>query len=80
MEKPLSQHIVPGRAPLSLKEYEKVGGYEAVRKVMANEEKERAKKVVTIVSPSTRTVAYPCPPMSTKDRCGARSAYDARRA
>ena len=34
MEKPLTQHIVPGRKPLSLKEYEKVGGYQSVRKVL----------------------------------------------
>ncbi|WP_242929265.1 NADH-quinone oxidoreductase subunit NuoF [Pontibacter vulgaris] len=34
MEKPLTQHIVPGRSPLSLKEYEKVGGYQSVRKVL----------------------------------------------
>jgi NADH-quinone oxidoreductase subunit F len=34
MEKPLTQHIRDDKRPLSLKEYEKVGGYEAVRKVM----------------------------------------------
>ncbi|MFD2247878.1 NADH-quinone oxidoreductase subunit NuoF [Pontibacter ruber] len=34
MEKPLTQHIVPGRPPLSLKEYEQVGGYQSVRKVL----------------------------------------------
>ncbi|WP_202800253.1 hypothetical protein [Pontibacter sp. BAB1700] len=34
MEKPLTQHIVPGHAPLSLKEYEKVGGYQSVRKIL----------------------------------------------
>ncbi len=34
MEKPLTQHIVPGRNPLSLKAYEKVGGYQSVRKVL----------------------------------------------
>src|SRR5687768_11348345 len=34
MEKPLTGHIRDDKKPLSLKEYEKVGGYEAVRKVM----------------------------------------------
>jgi NADH-quinone oxidoreductase subunit F len=34
MEKPLTQHITPGQKPLSLKEYEKVGGYESVRKAL----------------------------------------------
>lgn len=34
MEKPLTGNIREDRRPLSLKEYEKVGGYEAVRKVM----------------------------------------------
>ena len=35
MERPLTQHITPGREPLSLKEYEKAGGYQAVRKALA---------------------------------------------
>ncbi|MFD2512383.1 NADH-quinone oxidoreductase subunit NuoF [Pontibacter locisalis] len=34
METPLTQHIVAGRQPLSLKEYEQVGGYQSVRKVL----------------------------------------------
>lgn len=34
MEKPLTQHIRDDKRPLHLKEYEKVGGYEALRKVM----------------------------------------------
>ncbi|HEY9487531.1 MAG TPA: NADH-quinone oxidoreductase subunit F, partial [Chryseosolibacter sp.] len=34
MEKPLTEHIREDRRPLSLKEYEKVGGYEALRKVL----------------------------------------------
>jgi NADH-quinone oxidoreductase subunit F len=34
MEKPLTEHLREDRRPLSLKEYEKTGGYEAVRKVM----------------------------------------------
>jgi NADH-quinone oxidoreductase subunit F len=34
MERPLTQHIVPNREPLSAEEYEKVGGYEAVRKIL----------------------------------------------
>ncbi len=35
MERPLTQHIRPGREPLSLKEYEKTGGYQSVRKALA---------------------------------------------
>src|SRR5688572_13444073 len=34
LEKPLTEHIRQDKRPLSLKEYEKVGGYEAVRKVL----------------------------------------------
>ena len=34
MEKPLTEHIREDRRPLSLKEYEKIGGYEALRKVL----------------------------------------------
>jgi NADH-quinone oxidoreductase subunit F len=34
MEKPLTEHIRSDKRPLSLKEYESVGGYEAVRKVL----------------------------------------------
>src|SRR5690242_13716108 len=33
-ERPLTQHIRADQRPLSLKEYEKVGGYESVRKVL----------------------------------------------
>ena len=34
MERPLTQHIRADQRPLTLKEYEKVGGYEAVRKML----------------------------------------------
>jgi NADH-quinone oxidoreductase subunit F len=34
MEKPLTQNIHPGQAPLSLKDYENAGGYQAVRKAL----------------------------------------------
>jgi len=34
MEKPLSRNIRTGQEPLSLKEYEKAGGYQAVRKAL----------------------------------------------
>jgi len=34
MEKPLTQHLRADGRPLTLKEYEKVGGYESVRKVL----------------------------------------------
>lgn len=36
METPLTQHITPGRPPLSLAEYEKVGGYQSVHQVLKN--------------------------------------------
>src|SRR5512147_2614921 len=35
MERPLTQHINTGKEPLWLRDYEKVGGYQAVRKVLA---------------------------------------------
>src|SRR3712207_9234270 len=34
MERPLTQHISFDRKPLNLQEYEKVGGYQSVRKVL----------------------------------------------
>ena len=34
MERPLTKNIRPSEAPLSLKEYEKAGGYQAVRKAL----------------------------------------------
>src|SRR5919108_5252993 len=34
MERPLTQNIRPGEEPLSLREYERAGGYEAVRKAL----------------------------------------------
>lgn len=34
MEKPLTEHIREDKQPLSLKEYEKVGGYQALRKAL----------------------------------------------
>jgi len=35
MERPLTKNIRPGQAPLSLREYEKASGYQAVRKALA---------------------------------------------
>lgn len=35
MEQPLTKNIHPGQLPLPLKEYEKTGGYQAVRKALA---------------------------------------------
>ncbi len=35
MERPLTKNIVPGKGPLSLKEYEKTGGYQALRKALS---------------------------------------------
>lgn len=34
MEKPLTQHIREDRKPLSIKEYERVGGYESLKKML----------------------------------------------
>src|ERR671934_2959861 len=34
MERPLTQNIRPGEEPLSLQEYERAGGYQAVRKAL----------------------------------------------
>ncbi len=34
MERPLTQHIRPGQEPLSLREYENSGGYQALRKAL----------------------------------------------
>jgi NADH-quinone oxidoreductase subunit F len=34
MERPLTEHIRPDKRPLSLKEYEAVGGYQAIRKAL----------------------------------------------
>jgi NADH-quinone oxidoreductase subunit F len=34
MDRPLTKNITPNREPLSLKEYEMAGGYQAVRKVV----------------------------------------------
>ena len=33
-EKPLTKNIRPGHEPLSLKEYERAGGYQSVRKAV----------------------------------------------
>ncbi len=43
MEKPLTEHIREDNRPLTLKEYEKVGGYQSLRKVL----KEMTPKAVT---------------------------------
>ena len=34
MERPLTQHIRVGEEPMTLREYEKVGGYKAVYKAL----------------------------------------------
>jgi len=34
MERPLTQNIRPDRAPIELKDYERVGGYQALRKAI----------------------------------------------
>jgi NADH-quinone oxidoreductase subunit F len=40
MDRPLTQHIRPGREPLTLRQYEKAGGYQAVRKALAMQPKD----------------------------------------
>jgi len=49
MEKPLTQHIRPGEAPLDLKAYEKKGGYQAARKALKDMS---PSDVVSVVSDS----------------------------
>jgi NADH-quinone oxidoreductase subunit F len=46
-EKPLTKNIRPGRVPLSLKEYEAAGGYQALRKVVGDMAPKDVQKVVT---------------------------------
>jgi NADH-quinone oxidoreductase subunit F len=47
MERPLTQHIKPDKQPLSLKEYEKVGGYSALRKALKGMTPPEVTKLVT---------------------------------
>jgi NADH-quinone oxidoreductase subunit F len=46
MEKPLTQHIRPDKKPLSLKAYEAVGGYQALRKVLKGMEPKAIQSLV----------------------------------
>ncbi|MDA8241462.1 MAG: NADH-quinone oxidoreductase subunit NuoF [Nitrospiraceae bacterium] len=46
-EKPLTKNIRPGRAPLSLKEYEAVGGYLGLRRALKEMSPKDVQKVVT---------------------------------
>ncbi|MCI0751109.1 MAG: NADH-quinone oxidoreductase subunit NuoF [Flammeovirgaceae bacterium] len=46
MEKPLTKHIRKDQRPLSLKEYEKVGGYESVRKILKGISPKEVQKIV----------------------------------
>jgi NADH-quinone oxidoreductase subunit F len=46
MEKPLTQHIREDREPLSLKEYEKVGGYQSVRKALKELDPQKVTQLV----------------------------------
>lgn len=46
MEKPLTQHIDASRGPLSLNDYEKVGGYEALRKALQEKAPEEVTETV----------------------------------
>ncbi len=46
MERPLTQHIRKDKRPLSLKEYEKVGGYQALRKVLKGTTPQEVQNVV----------------------------------
>lgn len=45
MEQPLTKHIVPGKS-LSLKEYEQIGGYAAVRKAVKNASPQDVQQIV----------------------------------
>ena len=46
MEKPLTKNIKEGREPLSLKEYEKEGGYQALKKVLKEMSPEEVQELV----------------------------------
>ena len=46
MERPLTKHIHPDRPPLDLKEYEKAGGYAAVRKALKGMTPQEVQKLV----------------------------------
>lgn len=46
MERPLTQHIDPSRPPFNLKEYEKAGGYAAVRKALKEMTPQQVQQVV----------------------------------
>ncbi len=46
MERPLTEHIYTDRPPLTLKEYEKTGGYSAVRKVLKEMTPKEVQKLV----------------------------------
>jgi NADH-quinone oxidoreductase subunit F len=47
MERPLTQNIRPGEAPLDVRGYERAGGYEAVRKAVRTMTPQEVTKVVT---------------------------------
>lgn len=49
MERPLTQNITPGKAPFSLAEYEKNGGYRAARKALTSM---RPKEITEVVKAS----------------------------
>ncbi|MFZ0452417.1 MAG: NADH-quinone oxidoreductase subunit NuoF [Ignavibacteriaceae bacterium] len=46
MEKPLTKNIAPDRGPLSLKDYEKAGGYQSVKKVLKELEPKQVQQIV----------------------------------
>lgn len=46
MEKPLTQHIKKGEEPLSLNEYEKVGGYRSVKKALKEMSPKEVQEIV----------------------------------
>ena len=50
MEQPLTKNIRPGAEPLSLKEYERAGGYRAVRKALTSM---APQEIVKLVEEST---------------------------
>jgi len=46
MERPLTQHIRADQRPLTLKQYEKVGGYEAIKKMLKGMEPKAVTELV----------------------------------
>ena len=54
MEKPLTKNIKPDREPLNIEEYEKAGGYQALRKALKMSPQEIQQLVICVKSLRSR--------------------------